>query len=271
MAFKRQLYQCLIGNALELKSDIETRRSSNEMGTVTWQLNEIWPTGGWGSIEYGTPVKGQVVGGRWKPLHYLLRRSIYADVMATCGSQEPAQCFVKNDGIMAVDINVQISVVQFSTGKITSVTSSMMSLAAGAGTTKWFCAKSDASGKCLQWPSVLQAGMCNNNSDCFVLAEVTNKAQNVLSRNELFLTIPKEMKLPKPTITWDVDNLGAITFQSDAVAVFFTLHTQAQGRFSDNAFVLFPGKTVIQFIPIGNLDVALLKSSLRFEHVQLYQ
>lgn len=29
-------------------------------------------TGGWGSIEYGTVThtKGQVLGGRWKPLHH---------------------------------------------------------------------------------------------------------------------------------------------------------------------------------------------------------
>jgi len=85
-AFKRQLYRCLIGQALVLKSDIETRRSTNEFGTVTWQLNEIWPTGGWGSIEY--PVKGQVVGVRWKPVHYWFRRSIFADVMATCGNTQ---------------------------------------------------------------------------------------------------------------------------------------------------------------------------------------
>ena len=45
-----------------------------------WQYNEIWPTGGWGSIEYGTPVQGQVVGGRWKPLQHFLRRSVYATV-----------------------------------------------------------------------------------------------------------------------------------------------------------------------------------------------
>lgn len=31
-AFKRQLYQCLIGQALELKGDIEVRRSTNEWG-----------------------------------------------------------------------------------------------------------------------------------------------------------------------------------------------------------------------------------------------
>ena len=50
-----------------------------------WQLNEIWPTGGWGSLEYGTPVKGQVIGGRWKPLHHMMEQSAYTDVTAACG------------------------------------------------------------------------------------------------------------------------------------------------------------------------------------------
>jgi hypothetical protein len=96
------------------------------------QLNEIWPTGGWGSLEYGTPtlpgqvcghrmrtallvvsvsllgsvaislsfcltvslsVDEQVVGGRWKPLHYWLRNSAFADVMVTCGGD--GVCFIK--------------------------------------------------------------------------------------------------------------------------------------------------------------------------------
>ena len=33
---------------------------------MVWQLGEIWPTGGWGSVEYATAVRGQVRGGRWK-------------------------------------------------------------------------------------------------------------------------------------------------------------------------------------------------------------
>merc|ERR1719447_923163 len=78
-AFKRQLYQCMLAQALVLKSDIERRRGKNELGHLVWQLNEIWPTGGWGSLEYGTPVPGQVIGGRWKPIHYLFRRSVLAD------------------------------------------------------------------------------------------------------------------------------------------------------------------------------------------------
>ena len=82
----------MLGQALEMKSNIETRRGTNEFGTIIWQLNEIWPTGGWGSLEYGTPVEGQVIGGRWKPLHYFLRASVFADVMATCG--EGGVCYV---------------------------------------------------------------------------------------------------------------------------------------------------------------------------------
>ena len=71
--FKKQLYQCMLGQALEIKSDIEARRSSNTYGIIVWQFNEIWPTGGWGSIEYGTPREGQVIGGRWKPLQSFTR------------------------------------------------------------------------------------------------------------------------------------------------------------------------------------------------------
>jgi hypothetical protein len=38
-----------------------------------------------GSLEYGTPVKGQVIGGRWKPLHHMMEQSAYTDVTAACG------------------------------------------------------------------------------------------------------------------------------------------------------------------------------------------
>ena len=44
MAFKAQLYQTVMGEALEMKSDITHRRSTNNFGTIVWQYNEIWPT-----------------------------------------------------------------------------------------------------------------------------------------------------------------------------------------------------------------------------------
>jgi hypothetical protein len=60
-AFKMQLYQCMLGQALHMKGSMELHRATNQFGTMIWQLGEIWPTGGWGSLEYGNPdMPGQV-------------------------------------------------------------------------------------------------------------------------------------------------------------------------------------------------------------------
>ena len=51
---RKATYLGMLGQALEMAADISVRRSQNAWGCITWQLNEIWPTGGWGSLEYGT-------------------------------------------------------------------------------------------------------------------------------------------------------------------------------------------------------------------------
>ena len=73
-AFRAQLFLGVLGQAIEMKGQISAMRSDNRWGVVVWQLNEIWPTGGWGSLEYGTVgyTPGQVVGGRWKPVSAIL-------------------------------------------------------------------------------------------------------------------------------------------------------------------------------------------------------
>ena len=44
------------------------------MGTVVWQLNDIWPVASWASIDYY---------GRWKALHYA-QKSMFAPVLLSC-------------------------------------------------------------------------------------------------------------------------------------------------------------------------------------------
>jgi hypothetical protein len=109
-----------------------------EFGIIVWQYNEIWPTGGWGSIEYGTVgfTKGQVIGGRWKPLHYWYKQSIFADVMATCGSG--GNCYVINDATTPFAGTVTIATVDLTSGKPTVIKSFPVNLAAGAGTIEYF-------------------------------------------------------------------------------------------------------------------------------------
>ncbi len=45
LAFKAQLFQAMVGQALNVAMKITTKRLSNCFGTMIWQLGEIWPTG----------------------------------------------------------------------------------------------------------------------------------------------------------------------------------------------------------------------------------
>jgi hypothetical protein len=93
------------------------------------------------------------------------------------------------------------------------------------------------------------------------------------SFNEILLAPPKDLVLPKASVTATVapspkaDGTIDIVLDATATALYVTLTTLAQGRFSDNAFALVPGQTNLSFIPIGVLDRAVLEKSLRVEHL----
>ena len=42
--FKKQLWMCMLSQALELKGDIETRRSTNTYGIIVWQARTPQPS-----------------------------------------------------------------------------------------------------------------------------------------------------------------------------------------------------------------------------------
>lgn len=257
--FKRQLWQCMIGQALVIKQDIETRRAKNQFGLIVWQFNEIWPTGGWGSVEYGTPGKGQVIGGRWKPLQYWYKATLLAEVMATCGSG--GQCYVKNDGSFPFNGTLEINSVAFDTGSLAPLFSQTLAMPAGAGVTQFFTLKQPVDG-----------------TKHIVTATITSTDGKVVSHNVIPFATPANMALRKATVGFQVsgsvnpDGSVDIKINTDAPAVFVTLTTLAQGRFSDNALLLLPQSPLtVRFIPFDTLDLNLLKSSLRVEHVASYR
>ncbi|CAJ1426374.1 unnamed protein product, partial [Effrenium voratum] len=271
--FKRQLFQCMLAQALILKSDIETRRSQNQFGALVWQLNEIWPTGGWGSLEYGTPVKGQVLGGRWKPLHYLYRRSIFADVMVACGAD--GQCYVKNDGPTAFEGVCIVSFLRFADGRkelLKALDFSSAPLRAGPGTKELF--QVEVSG--MDSSSYMLLGECTTSAPSRLVAAY-GSSDGCVSFNEILMAAPAQLHLPPAKVNATVaaaanaDGSIDISLTADRTALYVTLTTLAHGRFSDNAFAMAPGSGKVQFLPFGKLDVQLLRSSLRVEHLQMHQ
>jgi beta-mannosidase len=75
-AFDTLLYASQLLQAEAIKYGVEHLRRNRGrcMGTVYWQLNDIWPVASWASIDYHF---------RWKALHYYAKR-FFAPLMISC-------------------------------------------------------------------------------------------------------------------------------------------------------------------------------------------
>eukprot|EP01060_Flectonema_neradi_P011083 TRINITY_DN18146_c0_g1_i2.p1 TRINITY_DN18146_c0_g1~~TRINITY_DN18146_c0_g1_i2.p1 ORF type:complete len:922 (+),score=158.51 TRINITY_DN18146_c0_g1_i2:45-2768(+) len=254
-SFKKQLYLCTLGQAFEMKANIEQRRATNQFGIIVWQLNEIWPTGGWGSLEYGTPVKGQVVGGRWKPLHYFYKRTLYQDVIAVCGAQN--LCYVKNDGMQQFIGSVTVTSVSFATGKQTTITTKELNLSPAAGILYFKIANVSSSDSILH----------------LTVTETASKKQ--VSSNICPLSYAYDWEgMPTPSITFKTqsnqDGTFTVDVSSDKPAFFVHLITAAHGRFSDNVFNILNGSTSVIFYPFRVGQGQTLTETLRIENLGTY-
>ncbi|MCM1253965.1 MAG: glycoside hydrolase family 2 protein [Clostridium sp.] len=74
--FEMLLYASQLLQADAIRYGIEhfRRHRGRCMGTVVWQLNDIWPVASWSGIDYY---------GRWKALHYAEKRA-FAPIMISC-------------------------------------------------------------------------------------------------------------------------------------------------------------------------------------------
>jgi hypothetical protein len=117
---------------------------------------------------------------------------------------------------------------------------------------------------------------CNDNgSNCVLLLDVMASNGMQASSNILPFVPPKDMEVPKASIIATfgkiIGNEVMITLSSTATAVYVVLTTLAEGRFSENAFVLEADTPRdVSFVSWGELDIdkmALLRSSLRVEHL----
>jgi len=269
-AFKQQLYMCMIAQALIVKQNIELTRATPRFGILVWQFNEIWPTGGWGSVEYGNPTfPGQVIGGRWKPLQYWFRKSLYADVFATCDSTK-GLCYVKNDAPRPFVGQLLLNVTSFATGEMSTIVSQNVSLAAGAGAIQW-----------IEIPEVAALDGTTNYLEAIV-AVASGSTTVVVMRNPVMLVTPEKLQLkPANTVVTavksDADGRLYANISCDAVAMFVTLTTLAHGRFEDNGMVVHPPGQLVEFIPSPlapekSKDVAWkqFQNSLRVEDASYY-
>ena len=228
------LYACNVAQMLQMSGQISLFRTQNIWGIQIWQLNEIWPTGGWGTMETAalSYLDGQFNGGRWKPLHYALRDHLYNDVFVMCGAD--GACFVKNDLSFTSDATGALLALDVETGATTAI--SGFSVPVEAFSTEWFCAVDSANG-CQSWDQVL--GDVSKVSRFFLSHDCVRglfsfffflKKKNILLLDDgikpyyMPLTTIGNLKLPYANITVDTssftESFPFVYLESDAVAIY---------------------------------------------------
>ncbi|MFK2856406.1 glycoside hydrolase family 2 protein [Dyella humi] len=218
------LSQVMQAEGIQLAAEHLRASRPQAMGSMYWQLNDVWPGASWASIDYF---------GRWKALQFHARR-FYAPMLIAA---------LRNDG------NTTVSLVSDSTSP-TSL--------------RWRMRTMDFSGKVLsehEEAAELPA-LSSTKAATYTDAQLLNGADphatfavfelldgnKVVSRNLVFFDEAKTLALPTPQIHTSLaagSDGYALTLSSDKLArnVWISFG-DLDAEVSDNAFDLLPGQSV---------------------------
>ena len=217
--FEDMLYLSQVQQAYAIRTAVTWWRSLMPycMGTLYWQLNDVWPVSSWSSIEYS---------GKWKALHYDAKR--FFSPVAPLMYVEKGKAYVKvaNDGLSAFEGKCTVSLVCFD------------------GTLQR-CKSFDVSVASMNVASVYELDLGDIDvSSCYLCASVSDQEETLL------LCRPKDARLCDPDLSFDVVPSAEgfdVILNTESPAFYIVLDaSDIKGRFEDNDFSL-NGKRTIGF------------------------
>ncbi len=235
--FASFLYASQVMQAEAIKVGAEHLRRSRPrtMGSLYWQLNDCWPVASWSSIDYY---------GRWKALQYYARR-FYNDLLVSPNEENSAlQIYVVSDRQQTQPAQLHVRLLDLS-GKVLEEKSAEIQV------------KPLASDVYLSLP-VTQLLAQRQRNQVFIAAELLVDGKPV-SKNLYFFTPMKNIALPQPEITANIEAAGSsyrVTLHSAQLArdVYLSFG-DADAKFSDNYIDLLPGETAqIEVTSKASLD-----------------
>ena len=106
VGFENMVYLSQIQQAVAIKTAVDWWRSLKPhcMGSIIWQLNDVWPGPSWSSIEYG---------GKWKLLQYETKKFFDIVYMPLFIKDDKLHCVICNDTLEELRVNVKLSLIKF--------------------------------------------------------------------------------------------------------------------------------------------------------------
>ncbi len=219
-----------------VKTGIEAHRRNMPycMGSLYWQLNDVWPGISWASIDYY---------GNWKGLHYFAKKAFSEQLLSIYNKDGKIQFYVVSDRLKPIKAEMTILLKNFKGKQLYSKT---LSLDIPANSSRNFFEIGETE---------LLKGL--NKDEVVLNAFVTENGKEIASSNYYF-DKPKNLKLtavkPEMKISKKGNDFTIQLSSNELVKSVYLTTKHINGHFSDNFFDILPGQSVnVVFKPIESV------------------
>lgn len=272
--FRETLWLSQVQQALAIKTAVEYWRSLRDrcMGTLYWQLNDLWPGSSWSGLEYD---------GSWKILHYAARRFYDPIIVAL---------YLKEGIVYAVGVNdtekhiagiLSIRVRRFD-GSIAMDIDSDADLPPESATLLWKAPISDLPCRPedvylgVRLEATSHGDLAENPSLVFGVPSHSGGTAEYIRRNQLFLVEPKRCTLADPRIEREIieeDGAPLLILKARAPAFWVTAEVDGlAGQWDDSGFYMMGREERrLRFVPRHGEampSVAELDRATRITHLR---
>ena len=227
--FAGELYLSQVQQALAIETAVEAWRTLRPrcMGTLYWQLDDLWPVSSWSSVEYG---------GKWKHLHYRARR-FYAPVAIVAKPSKDGssvEFYGLNDTAAEVRSEAAVRLVGFDGSAVSSETFPAV-LPPGSATL-------------LASRPLAAYGTAAERPERFLSMSLAGAPPP--TRGDFFFAPFKDSPVQEARVSVEVSGFD-VAVSADRPAFFVWLDAPGlRGEFSDNSFTLLPGEPrTVRFVP----------------------
>ena len=214
------------------------------MGSLYWQLNDVWPGASWSSVDFH---------GRWKPLNFHARRFFAPLAIAALRKEGVTRLSLLSDLTTSTDAEWRLRVMDFD-GRVLKERRQPATLAALAAT---------PAGE-FRDAELLDGA---DPSRTFAVFDLVRGGETV-SRGLVYFTAPKDLRLPAPRIDADLAADGdgyRLTLRSPVfVRALWLDFGDLDATLSDNALDLLPGEAVSLRVS-SKTDAAALRKALTLQ------
>jgi beta-mannosidase len=231
--FESFLYVNHVLQAEGIKFGLEGHRRAMPftMGSLYWQLNDVWPVASWSSTDYYQ---------KWKALQYYVKKGFEQVLVSPYQDELKFKVGIVNDRLEQVNAQLILKMMDFN-GRVIWEKASLVEIPANSSRDYFNENKNEFLYR-------------KDTRNLLFLAELIENGQTV-SRNIYFFRPFKELKIPVPQIDYIIaaaDSGFNIELTTDKLAknVYLQIGDET-GFFSDNYFDMLPGEKITVHLDAG--------------------